>query len=68
MELLEQRLSQRNVDGVCELINKMEDFDQNAAARYISVIRENNINGKVLLHCDMDELKKVRGKFSVRVF
>lgn len=59
MELLETRLTQRSVDGVCELIHKMDDLDQNAAAKYISVIRENNINGKVLLHCDIDELRKV---------
>lgn len=59
MELFEPRLSHRTVNGVCELIQKMQEVDPNSASKYISVIKNNNINGKVLLHCDMDELKKV---------
>ena len=57
--MFEQKLSQRTVDGICDLIQKMQDMDASSASKYISVIKSNNINGKVLLHCDMDELKKV---------
>lgn len=64
MELLESRLSQRTVEGVCELLHKMEDIDPNSTSKYMSVVRENNISGKVLLHCDMNELKKVKKKDS----
>lgn len=30
-----------------------------AMKQYTDIIRENNINGRVLLHCDLDELKKL---------
>ncbi|KAL0272477.1 UNVERIFIED_CONTAM: hypothetical protein PYX00_005429 [Menopon gallinae] len=58
-ELSETRLSQLTVEGVCDLIKKIEDINPESAKRYISVVRENNVNGKVLIHCDMNELKKV---------
>lgn len=30
-----------------------------AATTYKTVLKDNNINGRVLLHCDLDELKKL---------
>lgn len=53
------KLSTLTVDGVCKLLNKIEDMNPAAVQEYTSVIKENNINGRVLLHCDLDELKKV---------
>lgn len=53
------RLSTLNVDGVCKLLSTLEDLSQSAVPEYIRLIKENNINGRVLLHCDLDDLKKV---------
>lgn len=47
------------VSEICDLLDKIEGFNINQAPQYKNVIRDNNINGKVLLHCDMQELKKV---------
>ncbi|XP_018570623.1 kinase D-interacting substrate of 220 kDa B isoform X3 [Anoplophora glabripennis] len=58
-EVLETRLSALNVEGVCKLLSKMEDLNPAALPNYIKIIKENNINGRVLLHCDLDELKKL---------
>lgn len=54
------KLSTLSVNGVCDLLGKIEDLSPAQAARYKNVIRENNINGRVLLHCDLQELKKVK--------
>ncbi|XP_076680396.1 ankyrin repeat-rich membrane spanning isoform X3 [Andrena cerasifolii] len=58
-EILEMRLSSLTVNGVCDLVDKIESLNANQAPQYKSVIKENNINGRVLLHCDLQELKKV---------
>ncbi|KRT81831.1 hypothetical protein AMK59_5196 [Oryctes borbonicus] len=58
-EVLDIKLSTLNVEGVCKLLDNLEDLSTTAAANYKSVLRENNINGRVLLHCDLDELKKL---------
>jgi len=58
-DILETKLSSLNVDGVCDLLAKIDDMSSSFLPGYTSVIRENNINGRVLLHCDLDELKKV---------
>lgn len=58
-ELFETKLSQLSVSGVCQLFDKIDDLTPNAMSKYTTVIKENNINGRVLLHCDLDELKKV---------
>ncbi|XP_060527661.1 kinase D-interacting substrate of 220 kDa B isoform X3 [Cylas formicarius] len=50
-------LSNLNVEGVCKLLSKIRDLSQNALPEYVKLIRDNNINGKVLLHCDLDDLK-----------
>ncbi|CAG9772825.1 unnamed protein product [Ceutorhynchus assimilis] len=58
-ETLKIRLSNMNVEGVCQLLSTMEDLNQNAVPEYIRLIKDNNINGRVLLHCDLDDLKKL---------
>lgn len=47
------------MDGVCKLLNKIEDLNPAAVKQYTDVIKQNNINGRVLIHCDLDELKKL---------
>ncbi|XP_068991916.1 kinase D-interacting substrate of 220 kDa B isoform X5 [Neodiprion pinetum] len=58
-DILEMKLSNLSVNGVCDLLGKVEELSPAQAARYKNVIRENNISGRVLLHCDLQELKKV---------
>ncbi|KAG5884855.1 hypothetical protein JTB14_036089 [Gonioctena quinquepunctata] len=58
-EILETRLSSLNVEGVCKLMSGMEELSSEAMKGYVKMIREQNINGRVLLHCDLEELKKL---------
>ncbi|XP_050303117.1 kinase D-interacting substrate of 220 kDa B isoform X3 [Anthonomus grandis grandis] len=58
-EPIKTKLSSLNVEGVCKLLSSMEDLNQNSVPDYVRLIWENNINGKVLLHCDLDDLKKL---------
>ncbi|KAK1129938.1 hypothetical protein K0M31_019633 [Melipona bicolor] len=58
-EILEIRLSSLTINGICDLIDRIESINPNQAPQYKQVIKENNINGRVLLHCDLQELKKV---------
>ncbi|XP_052119643.1 kinase D-interacting substrate of 220 kDa B isoform X5 [Frankliniella occidentalis] len=58
-EVADMKLSELSVDGVCQMFSKIPDINSSQVARYTSIIREHNINGRVLLHCDFDELKKV---------
>lgn len=52
-------MSSLNVDGVCKLFTKIEDLQASSISNYVKVIKDNNINGRVLLHCDLNELKKL---------
>ncbi|XP_020296518.1 kinase D-interacting substrate of 220 kDa isoform X3 [Pseudomyrmex gracilis] len=58
-EILEIKLSSLSVTGVCDLIDKIENLNPTQTPTYKQVIKDNNINGRVLLHCDLQELKKV---------
>ncbi|KOC69442.1 Kinase D-interacting substrate of 220 kDa [Habropoda laboriosa] len=58
-EILEIKLSSLTVNGVCDLIDRIECINPNQAAQYKQVVKDNNINGRVLLHCELQELKKV---------
>ncbi|XP_076265241.1 ankyrin repeat-rich membrane spanning isoform X2 [Rhynchophorus ferrugineus] len=55
----ETKLSTLNVDGVCNLISNMDDLNQSAVSGYVKLIKEHNVNGRVLLHCDLNDLKKL---------
>lgn len=59
VELSDIRLSTLNVAGVCQLLSKVPDLSQTNVPHYISLVQKNNINGKVLKNCDLDELKRV---------
>ncbi|CAH1185599.1 unnamed protein product [Phyllotreta striolata] len=58
-EILETKLSTLSVDGVVKLLTGMIDINPHSVGDYVKTIREHNINGRVLLHCDLDELKKL---------
>lgn len=53
------KLSSLSVNGVCDLIDKIDSLNAIQTSTYKQVVKENNINGRVLLHCDLQELKKV---------
>ncbi|XP_014244027.1 kinase D-interacting substrate of 220 kDa B isoform X2 [Cimex lectularius] len=58
-ELSDIKLSNLSVVGVSQLLIKLPDIQQEQVDNYISTVQTNNINGKVLAHCDISELKKV---------
>lgn len=47
------------MDGVCKLLEKIDDLNIQSLQDYVNIIKTNNINGRVLIHCDLDELKKL---------
>ncbi|XP_067840338.1 kinase D-interacting substrate of 220 kDa B isoform X2 [Heptranchias perlo] len=51
-------LSSMNVDAICERLKQLEGIDQTMLLQYISTIKKANINGRVLIQCNLDELKK----------
>ncbi|XP_017768310.1 PREDICTED: kinase D-interacting substrate of 220 kDa isoform X3 [Nicrophorus vespilloides] len=58
-EVLECKLSSLNVDGICKLLQKMDEFSPDALTEYTDILKQNNVNGRVLLHCDLEELKRL---------
>lgn len=52
-------LSQRNVDSVCNMIKDMEGISQAMVSTYCSVIKNQNLSGPVLSHCELKDLKSV---------
>ncbi|CAL9686452.1 unnamed protein product [Knipowitschia caucasica] len=51
-------LSSLNTEAVCERIKVIDGIDQKMLSRYTATIKKANINGRVLMHCNLDELKK----------
>ncbi|XP_041043551.1 kinase D-interacting substrate of 220 kDa-like isoform X1 [Carcharodon carcharias] len=51
-------LSSMNVDAICERLRQLEGIDQTMLFQYISTVKKANINGRVLIQCNLDELKK----------
>ncbi|XP_073984772.1 ankyrin repeat-rich membrane spanning isoform X3 [Rhodnius prolixus] len=58
-EISEVQLENLSVAGVCQLITRLTDLQQSQVANYIATIQTNNINGRVLLHCNLADLKAV---------
>nr|XP_006820261.1 PREDICTED: kinase D-interacting substrate of 220 kDa-like isoform X1 [Saccoglossus kowalevskii] len=50
-----------SIKDVCDRLLTLEGIDQHMIPKYQARVAENNINGHVLLQCDVDELKKVLG-------
>ncbi|KAM6912926.1 kinase D-interacting substrate of 220 kDa B isoform 1-T1 [Xenentodon cancila] len=51
-------LSSLNTDAVCERLRQVDGLDPSMLPQYTATIKKANINGRVLLHCNLDELKK----------
>lgn len=58
-EITETELSSLSVSGVCELLDKISNMNRAHIPVYKQTIKESNINGRVLLNCDLSGLKKV---------
>ncbi|XP_045107810.1 kinase D-interacting substrate of 220 kDa B-like isoform X3 [Portunus trituberculatus] len=58
-EVADKKLSTLSVDGLFEVFSKVEGVSASLLPTYKEKLQEHNINGKVLLHCDLDDLKKV---------
>ncbi|EDV36140.2 uncharacterized protein Dana_GF12810, isoform B [Drosophila ananassae] len=59
-DILQTKLTDLTVDGVISLLERIDDMKP-AMAKLAPVLRENAINGRVLKHCDMPDLKSVLG-------
>ncbi|KAM4542230.1 kinase D-interacting substrate of 220 kDa B isoform 4-T5 [Odontesthes bonariensis] len=51
-------LSSLSTDAVCERLKQIDGIDPNMLPHYAATIKKANINGRVLTHCNLDELKK----------
>lgn len=54
-----ERLSSLSIEGVCNMLHRLEGLNSLQLAAYQSRIQENNITGLVLMTCDITELKSV---------
>ncbi|GBM57765.1 Kinase D-interacting substrate B [Araneus ventricosus] len=54
----QEKLSTLSVNGVADLLKSQEKLNKKKLDGYIAAIEENNINGQVLLTCDLKELKE----------
>lgn len=57
------RLSKLNVEGVQNMIRQVEDL-KSETDKLDAVFRTHAINGRVLAHCDLMELKSVKKFFA----
>ncbi|KAM4540675.1 kinase D-interacting substrate of 220 kDa B isoform 1-T2 [Fundulus diaphanus] len=51
-------LSSLGTDGVCERLKQVDGMDPSMLPQYAAIITKANINGRVLTHCNLDELKR----------
>ncbi|KAM9708976.1 kinase D-interacting substrate of 220 kDa B isoform 2-T3 [Menidia menidia] len=51
-------LSSLNTEAVCERLKQIDGIDTTMLPHYTTTIKKANINGRVLTHCNIDELKK----------
>ncbi|XP_028294642.1 kinase D-interacting substrate of 220 kDa B isoform X3 [Gouania willdenowi] len=51
-------LSSLGTEAVCERLKLLDGMDPNMLCQYAATIKKANINGQVLTHCNLDELKK----------
>ncbi|GFT43189.1 kinase D-interacting substrate of 220 kDa [Nephila pilipes] len=54
----QEKLSSLTVNGIADLLKSQEKLNKKKVESYIEAIEENNINGQVLLTCDLKELKE----------
>ena len=53
-------LSNLSVDDVVALLKRIDSFDTSNIEKYAKIIKENNINGKVLIKCSQNDLNELR--------
>ncbi|XP_066960027.1 kinase D-interacting substrate of 220 kDa B isoform X4 [Macrobrachium rosenbergii] len=58
-EAADKKLSTLSIEGLFEIFSKVEGVSINMLPSYKERLMEHNINGKVLLHCNLDDLKQV---------
>ncbi|KAL7648710.1 UNVERIFIED_CONTAM: hypothetical protein RMT77_000617 [Armadillidium vulgare] len=58
-EAQDKKLSSLSIDEAFHLFEKVEGVSVNMLPTYKEKLLENNINGKVLLHCNLDDLKQI---------
>ncbi|XP_013887411.1 kinase D-interacting substrate of 220 kDa isoform X3 [Austrofundulus limnaeus] len=51
-------LSSLSTDAVCERLRQIDGIDPNMLLQYAAKIKKANVNGRVLTHCNLDELKR----------
>lgn len=57
--LQQVRLSELTVESLCSVLTLIEDL-KSTSERLGLLLQQNAINGRVLMHCDLMELKSVR--------
>lgn len=57
-----ERLSSLSVEGVSKMISTFDGICKQSLPAYQETMLKHNINGRVLLVCDLNELKVVLGK------
>ncbi|CAN9502092.1 unnamed protein product [Ophioblennius macclurei] len=50
-------LSSLSTEAVCERLRLVDGLDHSMLTQYAAIIKKANINGRVLTHCNLDELK-----------
>lgn len=58
--MLHVRLSQLTVDGLLSLLKEIDELEP-TYAKLAEALQKNAISGRVLLHCDLNELKSLLG-------
>ncbi|KAG7155951.1 Kinase D-interacting substrate of 220 kDa B-like 1, partial [Homarus americanus] len=58
-EAADKKLSTLTIESLFDIFSKVEGVSATMISNYKDRFVEHNINGKVLLHCDLDDLKKV---------
>ncbi|XP_026807358.1 kinase D-interacting substrate of 220 kDa B-like isoform X3 [Rhopalosiphum maidis] len=53
------KLSSSSVDEICKLLTRIRDLQESNIPKYTQIIKDNNLTGCVLLHCNLNELKNV---------
>ncbi len=46
-----------SVEGVCEILTRLEGIQSDNTQEYMERLKYNNINGVVLYNCELQELK-----------
>lgn len=52
-------MSSSSVDEICKLLTRIRDLQESNIPKYTQIIKDNNLTGCVLLHCNLNELKNV---------